>query len=89
MNFEVYCDESGLEALTRKDAHLFVAIGGVWIPSENRITLKEGVGSIKDKHNIKGETKMAEIFTCLLRIIQRCNRFFLFVGLFKIQSRFN
>lgn len=54
MNFEVYCDESGLEALTRKDAHRFTAIGGIWIPSENRIILKQGIALIKANHNIKG-----------------------------------
>ena len=29
MNFEIYCDESGLEALSHKDAHLYTAIGGI------------------------------------------------------------
>lgn len=57
MHFEVYCDESGLEALTRKDAHKFTAIGGIWIPSENRNMLKEGIALIKVNHNIKGELK--------------------------------
>jgi hypothetical protein len=31
MDIEVYCDESGLEALTRKDAHRYIAIGDCWI----------------------------------------------------------
>ena len=57
MNFEVYCDESGLEALTRKNAHLFITIGGIWIPAEHRMNLKEEIGSIKAKHKIKGELK--------------------------------
>jgi len=57
MDFEVYCDESGLEALTRKDAHLFTGIGGIWIPSQYRTALKEGIGAIKDKYSIKGELK--------------------------------
>ena len=57
MDFEVYCDESGLEALTRKDAHLFTGIGGIWIPSEHRTTLKHGITAIKEKYNIKGELK--------------------------------
>ncbi len=38
MNFEVYCDESGLEALTHREAHKFTAIGGIWIPSDFRST---------------------------------------------------
>ncbi len=61
MDFEIYCDESGLEALTRKDAHLYTAIGGIWIPSEYRNSLKQGITSIKVKHNIKGELKWQKI----------------------------
>jgi len=57
MDFEVYCDESGLEALTRKDAHLYTAIGGIWIPADCRKTLKEGINAIKVKFNIQGELK--------------------------------
>lgn len=34
MDFKVYCDESGLEALTRKEAHLYTAIGGIWMPAD-------------------------------------------------------
>lgn len=57
MDFEVYCDESGLEALTRKDAHIFTAIGGIWLPSEYRNNLKDGLLAIKERYNIKGELK--------------------------------
>jgi hypothetical protein len=57
MNFEVFCDESGLEALTRKDAHLFTAIGGIWMPADFRITFKENIKSIKYKYQTKGEFK--------------------------------
>ncbi len=61
MDFEVYCDESGLEALTRKDAHLYTGIGGIWIPSEYRDTLKDEVKKIKLKHNIMGELKWKKL----------------------------
>lgn len=57
MDFEVYCDESGLEALTRKDAHLYTAIGGIWITSENRDTMKKGILEIKKQYKLKGELK--------------------------------
>lgn len=52
MNFEVYCDESGLEALTRKDAHRFTTIGGIWMPAEFRSELKDSVKQIKTKHTM-------------------------------------
>lgn len=61
MDFEVYCDESGLEALTRKDAHLFTGIGGVWLPAELRNQLKENIYRIKDKYHIKGELKWNKV----------------------------
>jgi hypothetical protein len=73
MNFEVYCDESGLEALTRKDAHLFTTIGGIWMPADFRNTFKESVNQIKQRHNINGELKwhkvspaFVEVYTDLL-----------------------
>lgn len=57
MNFEVYCDESGLEALTNKAAHKYTAIGGIWLPAENRDDLKDNIKVIKEKHSILGELK--------------------------------
>ena len=57
MNFEVYCDESCLEAISKKDEHLFTGIGGIWIPAEIRPIFKQQVSDIKNKYNIKGELK--------------------------------
>ncbi|MEI7422598.1 MAG: DUF3800 domain-containing protein [Prolixibacteraceae bacterium] len=57
MDIEVYCDESGIEALTRKDAHKYIAIGGIWITADKRDALKTGLSVIKEKYNIKGEFK--------------------------------
>lgn len=57
MDIEVYCDESGIEALTRKDAHRYIAIGGIWIAADKRVALKAGLSAIKEKYNIKGEFK--------------------------------
>lgn len=61
MNFEVYCDESGLEALTKKDAHKFIAIGSIWMPSNYRIEFKNNINVLKDKFNIKGELKWNKV----------------------------
>lgn len=57
MNFEIYCDESGLEALTDKNAHLFTAIGGIWMPSNYRFIFKDKLKIIKNKHKVFGELK--------------------------------
>ena len=61
MNFEVYCDESGLEALTRKDAHQYTAIGGIWMPEDYRSTFKEIVKGIKQNHKVNGEVKWNKV----------------------------
>lgn len=57
MDFEIYCDESGLEALSNKTAHRFTAIGGIWIPSLYRKKMKEDILAIKLSHNVHGELK--------------------------------
>jgi hypothetical protein len=61
MDFEVYCDESGLEALTNKKAHLYTAIGGIWIKASERYRLKTDLSGIKSKHNIRGEFKWNKV----------------------------
>ncbi len=76
MDFEIYCDESGLEALTRKDAHLYTAIGGIWIPSENRTNLKEGILAIKAKHGIKGELKWQKFSPAYYQLYKELIDFF-------------
>lgn len=61
MNFEIYCDESGIEALSHKEAHLFTAIGGIWMPADYREIFKERMNSIRAKHNVYGELKWNKI----------------------------
>jgi hypothetical protein len=61
MDFEIYCDESGLEAMTAKKAHKYMAIGGIWMPAEYRVDFKEAMNTIKIKHNVLGELKWSKI----------------------------
>ena len=61
MNFEVYCDESCLEAFSKKEAHNYIGIGGIWIPSENRKDLKSSLIKIKTKYSINREFKWNKI----------------------------
>ncbi len=76
MNFEVYCDESGLEALTRKDAHKYTAIGGIWIPAELRDAFKTEVNAIKDKHNVRGELKWQKVSPAYLDLYEDIINYF-------------
>ncbi len=57
MDIEVYCDESGLEALSNIAAHRYTAIGGIWVEADRRIDLKDGLNAIKQRHKIFGEFK--------------------------------
>jgi len=61
MNFEVCCDESGLEALTNKSSHHFVAIGGLWYPEEYRPILKRRLREIKGQYTVGGEIKWQKV----------------------------
>ncbi len=61
MNFEIYCDESGLEALIKKEAHLYTAIGGIWMPADYRPIFKERFSAIKHKHKVYGELKWNKV----------------------------
>ncbi|MDA3821096.1 MAG: DUF3800 domain-containing protein [Bacteroidales bacterium] len=76
MDFEVYCDESGLEALTRNDAHKFTAIGGIWMHSEFRDAFKASMNAIKEKHNVKGELKWQKISPAYLELYQEVVNYF-------------
>lgn len=61
MNIQIYCDESGLEALANKRTHSFVAIGGIWMPSEFREEFKLYIIELKKEFGIKGEFKWQKV----------------------------
>lgn len=61
MDFEIYCDESGIEALTDINAHSYIAIGSIWMPSDYRVFFKEEVKKIKEKYSVHGELKWNKI----------------------------
>jgi len=76
MKFEVYCDESGLEALSNRKAHAYTGIGGIWIPAEQRSLLKKGINDIKIKHNIFGELKWQKVSTAYFELYKDVIDFF-------------
>lgn len=76
MKFEIYCDESGLEALTRKDAHLFTAIGGIWMPADFRQAFKDAMKAIKTKHKVFGELKWNKVSPAYLDLYKDVIQFF-------------
>ncbi len=76
MDFEVYCDESGLEALANKGAHSFTVIGSIWLPADKRDDLKTGLSAIKESHGIKGELKWNKISPSYLALYKEVLNFF-------------
>lgn len=61
MNYEVYCDESCIEALFDKSSHDYTVIGGIWIPAESRYEIKKKLISIKTRYNKMGELKWNKV----------------------------
>jgi hypothetical protein len=76
MNIQVYCDESGLEALANKSSHTFVAIGGIWMPSEFREEFKLSINELKNEFGIKGEFKWQKVSLSHIEFYKRVIDYF-------------
>ncbi len=76
MNIEVYSDESGLEALTSKDAHDYTGIGSLWMHADYRIEFKASMNNIKAKHNINGELKWQKVSPAYLDLYKEVLAYF-------------
>lgn len=61
MDFEVYCDESGIEALNDSSQPKFFTIGGIWMPRPFRPIFKDKITSIKARHGVYGEVKWNKV----------------------------
>jgi len=58
MKFEVYCDESRPDLLCSKNPKArYMVIGGLWLPSDERIRMKNDIHALRNKHHIGGEFK--------------------------------
>lgn len=85
MKYEVYCDESCLEAIFDKDAHKYATIGGVWIPAEARTELKNKLNEIKRKYGYLGELKWNKVTQKTFDMYKEIIEFFF--GSYKIKFR--
>ena len=69
MKFEIYCDESRPDLFTskaqKKDKYLL--IGGLWLPADKRIEIKQRIKTLKDKHRIGGQIKWQKISKSRIR----------------------
>lgn len=76
MNYEVFCDESCIEALFDKTAHDYTVIGGIWIPSDSRTELKQKINEIKKKYDKYGEMKWNKVAPSTLPLYTELVDFF-------------
>lgn len=76
MNFEVYCDESCLEALKNKTAHAYTVIGGIWIEASRRKELKSGLSAIKARYKVGGELKWNKVSPAYFELYKEIIDFF-------------
>lgn len=62
MKFEVYCDESRPDLLcSRHPTGKYMVIGSLWLKAEDRLSLKQGIHQLRDRHHIGGEFKWQKI----------------------------
>lgn len=61
MQIDLYCDESRQDLLANKEAitanNRYVAIGGLLVPREKRVSLKQQINTLKEKYEIVKEFK--------------------------------
>ncbi|PCI21807.1 MAG: hypothetical protein COB62_02505 [Piscirickettsiaceae bacterium] len=62
MKFDVYCDESRPDLLCSKNPTAqYMVIGGLWLPTEDRMQLKADIHVLRDKHKMGGEFKWQKV----------------------------
>ena len=62
MQFEVYCDESRPDLLGSKRPRAdFMVIGSLWLGAASRMSFKQAIHNLRNKHKIGGEFKWRKI----------------------------
>lgn len=85
MKYEIYCDESCVEALFNKEAHPYAVIGGIWIPAECRQQIKDEIKKIRIKYGKLGEMKWKKVSPVTLDMYKELID--LFFGRYQIRFR--
>lgn len=83
MKFEIYCDESRPDLFTSKAEHKdrYLLIGGLWLPAEKRIEIKQQIKNLKNTHKIGGQIKWQKISKSRLRFYFELIDLFVSLGL--------
>ncbi len=61
MKYEVYSDESCIEALSDSSAHKYIGIGSIWLQASERAVLKRDIAKIKRDYSFNGELKWKKV----------------------------
>jgi hypothetical protein len=61
MKVDIYCDESGPEALVDKNAHKYAGIGSIRMPFAFRKEFKYEMNKFKQKHGVNSELKWKKL----------------------------
>lgn len=63
MRFDIYCDESQPDVFwSKSDTRArFLLIGGIWLPSDQRSTIKSAIGALKARHGLNHEIKWHKV----------------------------
>lgn len=62
MEIEVYCDESRPDLFTTAEKYArFLSIGSLWLPAEQRESVKAQVKHLRDKHSVHGSAKWHKV----------------------------
>ena len=83
MKFEIYCDESRPDLFTSKAEHKdrYLLIGGLWLPAEKRIEVKQKIKDLKNIHKIGGQIKWQKISNSRLNFYCELTNLFISLGL--------
>ena len=76
MKFEIYCDECRPELFTSREKSGYLSIGGLWVPVEERLTVKNAIKSIKAEYNVWGEIKWNKVSGSKLNFYQAIVKYF-------------
>lgn len=61
MDFEVYCDESRQDLISKKQVEQYLMIGSLWLPADVRKNVKLDIAQLREKHSVRGEIKWSKI----------------------------
>lgn len=79
--FDLYCDECFPDLLTsEKPQARYVIIGSLWLPTEQRGTLKAKLHALRDAHKIGGEIKSRKVSPSRLDFYKELIDIFIEIG---------